>query len=699
MSKIFDKVSFWSLFVTIVSLPVFFLPFTKFPIDISKNLILVLGLSFSIIFWAIARFFDGKIILPKSWILWSGGIIIFATLLSSIFSSDFIFSMFGTMLDIGSFYFLLAAFLLMLFSTIIFNDEKKINLIFKGVMISSVITLFFQLARFFMPNILSFGVLFDNTNNLIGSFNSFGFYAGLIILFSIISFSFVPVSKITKFILGLAVLISVFFVILTNFSFIWIILGIFSLFIFVYKLSFYSKMSVSNVEENKIKKSRFPAIPFLMIIISIFFLLGGRNIGNFLPSYLGISNVDIRPSVTATFNVAQDVIIKNPIFGMGPNSFSNAWDLYKPNVVNNTDFWSTSFEFGSGILPTYMLTTGIVGILAWTLFLIIILIFSFKILFLKRKKGFVNSKTPLFLLLALYLFVSSFFYAVSPVLLLLAFAFLGIALSASGSIKETNLQFLNNSRKGFPVIIILIIIILASISAGFKYTERFISISYFQKTISAQSLELAEKNINKAVALYSNDLYLRTYSQVYLLKFKSISSKEEQALTEIEKAELKNSFEQAVKGSELAINFNKNSYLNFKSLGMVYEFFATYGVQNADQSAIEMYKKASDLNPQNPSLKLDIARAYLATNNDTEAKNYALQAFDLKKDYIDAMFMISQILKKEGNNKEALRYAQLALSYDSTNSQLIQYADSLINQNNLSGSESNSVKVENKKLE
>ena len=72
LSNILDRISFYSLFLVAVLLPVFFLPFTKIPVDISKGLLLVIGLSVSIIFWTAARFSDGKIVLPKSWLLVSG---------------------------------------------------------------------------------------------------------------------------------------------------------------------------------------------------------------------------------------------------------------------------------------------------------------------------------------------------------------------------------------------------------------------------------------------------------------------------------------------------------------------------------------------------------------------------------------------------------------------------------------------------
>ena len=85
-SNIFDRLSFLSLFLVITLLPFFFLPFTNIPIEVSKGLLLVLGLSLAVIFWAIARFYDGKIVLPRSMCLLVGLGIVLVVFLSALFS-------------------------------------------------------------------------------------------------------------------------------------------------------------------------------------------------------------------------------------------------------------------------------------------------------------------------------------------------------------------------------------------------------------------------------------------------------------------------------------------------------------------------------------------------------------------------------------------------------------------------------------
>ena len=145
LSNILDRISFWSLFLTVVLLPLFFLPFVKIPVETSKGLLLVVGLVISIIFWAAARFSDGKIILPKSHLLCAGLGIVLAFLISAIFSSASKMSFFGIMFDVGTFWFMFSAVLLMIVSSVVLRDKKNARVVLLGVLLSSGIVFLFQL--------------------------------------------------------------------------------------------------------------------------------------------------------------------------------------------------------------------------------------------------------------------------------------------------------------------------------------------------------------------------------------------------------------------------------------------------------------------------------------------------------------------------------------------------------------------------
>lgn len=670
ISNVLEKISFWALYLTIVLMPLFFLPFSKIPVETSKGLLVVLGLAVSLIFWVAARFSKGNVVLPKSFIALSALGIVVSFLLSALFSSNPQISLFGIMFDIGTFWFMFTAFMLMLISSVVLKEPKYAKKVFWGIIISFIVISVFQILHVMMPETLKLGVLGGKTANVFGSWSAFGLYAGFIGVISLFAVEFFSTTKKLKRVLGLAIVLSLFTAALVNFALIWKLLGVFALIIFVYKVS----QSMGGEEGSR----KFPTFSMAVVMVSLLFIMAGQFIGTYIPSKFGLASVEIGPSFGATMQVTKSVLAKDPIFGVGPNRFGEAWSMYKPQVINSTQFWDATFDSGSGLIPTFATTTGILGIVAWLAFLFFFFKDGMKAIFTSIKNSS-ESELSTFFVGALYLMIASFFYSGGAVILLLTFAFTGIfvGLYSNGrGGKEINFSFLHNPKKTFVSIMAMVIIMIATAAAGFKYLERFISVSYFGKALAAQNIETAESSINRAVNIYQNDLYLRTYAQVYLVKLNSLASKGS-TLTDQEKLDLQGSFDRAVAGAQLATNADKTNYINFRALGAVYETVGSYGVTGAYDRAVEAYQKASELSPNNPGLQLAISRISFVEGKVKEAKEYATKALKLKNNYIDALIVLSQVAKSEGDMTSAINYAETALSLSPTNKDLIQYVNSL----------------------
>ncbi len=524
----------------------------------------------------------------------------------------------------------------------------------------------------FFPQALSLGILGSKTDNILGSWNSFGIFAGLFGIMSVFVLEFLSLSRVAKIILWSLTVLALLMVASVNFLLIWKLLGIFALIIFVYKISFASVLS----EQDK-EKANFPVASFVVVMVSLLFFMSSQFIGSLLPDKLGLSNLEVVPSFASTMSVTGKALSTNPILGVGPNRFAEVWSKYKPKDINNSIFWDTPFESGSGLLPTFASTTGYLGVLAWLTFFILFLVLGVKTLFSRVKHG-VHLEMIGFFLAALYLFVASFLYSSGPVIFLLAFAFSGIFIGVSSVLhhEDITLTFSEDPRKSFFSILLMVVLMITTAAMSFKYIERFASVSYFRNTLSASSFEVAEVAIRKAVSLYTNDLYLRTYAQVYLLKLNSIVSKGAN-LSETDKADLKTSFDQSILAGTDAERYNPSNYLNLQMLGSLYQTFGGVGVTGAYDKAIESYQKASLLNPNNPGIKLSIARTYMADGKNKEAKDFAKQALELKPDLIDTLITLSQIAKIDGENTSAISYAQQALALAPVNKDLIQYVNAL----------------------
>ncbi len=331
----------------------------------------------------------------------SGFAIALVFLLSSLFSGNSLVSLFGTMFDIGSFCFILVGFILMLMSSIIFKNPKRAKILLLGAILFSALVLIFQTLHLFMPNILSLGILAGKTGNILGSWNALGFFAGFSGLMFLLVIEFFPISKIEKILLEIFILLSILLIAAVNFQLVWVLLGIFSLIIFVYKMSIAFQRNEEN-EEGREKK-RFSIISFVVVMISLLFFISGPLIGGIISNRLQISNTEVSPSLTATTSITRAVLVKNPLLGIGPNRFKEAWSMYKPAVINDTQFWDVSFDSGSGLLPTLTATTGGLSILAWLIFFILFLIIGVRSVFSSIKNG-INWEMMAFFVLSLYFF-------------------------------------------------------------------------------------------------------------------------------------------------------------------------------------------------------------------------------------------------------------------------------------------------------
>ena len=675
-TNIFDRISFWALFLVITLLPVFFLPFTNIPIEIGKGALVVVGLAVSIVFWAIGRFSDGSIVLPKSPLLLAGLGLVFTLLLSTLFSESPDVSFFGTMFDVGTFWFMFACFLLMLMSAAVFRDSKKVSILLMGIVFSSLVVLVFQTLYLFLPQ-LGLGVLAGKTDNIVGGWNAFGFFAGLSSLVALFVIEFFEVSRVVKWILGLLLFWSLAMVAVvasSNFTLAWILIGVFSLVIFIYKAS------ISYEDDgNGGKKIKFPIISFAVVTLALLFFMSGPDFRGFLSNQLGISSNEVSPTFRSTALIAKSVLQTNPLLGIGPNRFSEAWSLYKPAEINETQFWDVAFNSGSGLLPTVASTTGVLGILALLVFFAFFLIAGVQSIFSSMRRG-VNYTLMAFFVTAFYLFVVSFFYASGSVLILLAFAFTGVFIgfgNGENKNREISISFLDDHRKSFFGMMFLIFIMMSSVVVTVKYGERFASVIYFRKALLAPTVEVANAAISRAVSLYPNDLYLKTYAQVYLLKINELSKKDEASLTEAEKTEIRTNLDQAVSGAQLAASYNPKNYVNFQDLGSIYQSLATFGVKDANAKAIEAYQVAATLNPLNPRIKLVMASASFADGKVEDAKTYASEALTLKPDYLDALIVLIQIAQSEKDNVASLAYAERALVLIPDNQELQKFVESL----------------------
>jgi tetratricopeptide (TPR) repeat protein len=665
--EFFNKLSFLTLLATLFVSLFFFVPYVPVTLDASKGFLLSIGVTLALFFWLIARLGEGKFSIPKDkLILFAGGIpLVF--LLASLFSSSKYISLFGSGFEMGTFGSMLILFILFFLSSIYFQTEKRLWSFFKAFFIGATILAVFELFNIFIGfGRISPGLLKGITaGNLVGTWNDFALLFGLIVLLSILAVEFLK-SKGPMLIMQYFLIVTgLLFLIIINLPIVWILVGLFSIIIFVYSISI--QQSGINIVHEGGDKKKFPFTALVVVFVALIFLVGSNSIGGLIARYINVPNPDVRPLVSTTAQIALKSIKHNPLFGTGPNTFVIDWALWQPKEVAQSIFWNVDFTNGYSSLLTFIVTTGLLGLAVWILFLVGFFGRVAKSLRKVLSSPLSNYFTVATLTISIYSWVALALYTPNMIMFMLAFASSGMLLGImvyNQTVPVRNFSFLNDPRNSFFSILGLMVLMIVTLSTTYLYAEKFASIIYFSKGSAAsantiESLSKSEKMLGNALLLDQNDIYYRTLSQIYigevslLINDKSISA-------DTLKSNVQQLVHLAEQSASSAVAQNKNQYLNYVNQGNIYSSLVPLAVENSYESATTAYNKARALAPNNPSIPLALATLEIAHKNNDAARKFIDQAILIKTDYTDAIFLLAQIETNEGNLPGAIKQAERA---------------------------------------
>lgn len=684
----FNKLSFILLSGSIFLSLFFFIPYLPVTLDASKGFLLSVGATLALFFWLIARLGEGKFVFPKDRLLLIGGSIPLVFLVSSLFSSSKYISLFGSGFEIGTFGSMLVFFIILFLSSIYFQKERKIWNFFVLLFIGGVILSVFEILNIFLNFSTIAPGLFKgvNTGNLVGNWNNFALLFGLLILISTFTLDFLKSSKLFKFIQVFLIISGILFLAIINVSLVWLLVGLFASIMFVYSISIQHAYKPNNQEITQNKK-KFPFISLLLVLISFIFLFGGQNISGFIAKYVSVSNIDVRPSVTSTFNVAWKAIKHNPILGTGPNTFSMDWALWQPKDIAQTVFWNVDFNNGYSTLLTFLTTTGVLGFIAFLLFLVCFFIKVIKSLKLALQNPYSNYFVMITLITSVYSWISFVLYTPNIVIITMAFVSTGILvgiLTMNQTIPTKTLSFLEDPRHSFFSILGIMVLMIVSLSLTYVYAEKFTSVVYFSRsantTDTIESLSKAERMVTNALILDKNDIYYRTLSQIYIAEIQALLN-DKKISEDVIKSNVQQLINLAEGGALSAVKQNPKQYLNHLNQADVYKSLVSLGIDKSYESAISAYDKARALAPNNPSILLARASLEITHKDNDKARTFIGQALDMKINYTDALFLLAQIDTNEGKIQDAIKQAEKA-SFVSPNDSTVFFRLGLLKYNN-----------------
>src|SRR3989344_766118 len=645
----FEKLSAFVFCALVFLAPVFATPLAVAPVASGKSILFFGGIFLSAFFFILSAIQKGSVKILKSALLISCGAIVLVWLISALFSGNIGLSLAGKLYDLDTFSAMFTAGLALFLGSMIFQSKKRVFVFYLLLFLSSFIAFLFQLLHLvFGINIIPFNVFPYATSNLIGGWNDFSIFFGLVGLISLVFLETANSGKGVKFFLYAVLTLSFLAMVASNFSGNWIIFGAFSLFVFVITL-FKKPFGDKDGGADGVKRTKIIRASFFAIILVLFFILFKGTAGK-INDALGTSFSGIRPSWQTTIDIAKQSLKSDIVLGTGPNTFLYDWLKFKPAAINDTIFWNARFSSGFGYLPSMMATTGILGIAALIFFLAIFLSYGRKVFSYKKE----DAPTIVSFLGAAYLWTFVVLY--SPGLLVFAMAFImtGVFLASlinSGKIgaAEISLSGLPADGRGKTKT--------GTVSSAYFYTRKFLALNNYSRALSlfetSGDIDKTGKKLMKAVGIDKQDEYYRALSELGLISLSQIvSSKEIPA----DKAAtlFRDNLSVTIAYAREAARLNPADPVNWMQLGRGYESVAMFKVEKADEAALSSYAEASKVSPLDPSPFIASARVAMQTNKAGEARKYLQSALGIKPDFADALFMLSQVEVQAGNLKEAI---------------------------------------------
>lgn len=638
-------------------LPIIFIPSAYVPLSGGKTILIGVAIALSLLAYFLSVLKEGKISFRLPLPIAGLWLIALVTTVSAFLSGDRYDAFLGNGLDsyTASFSILMAVIAT---AMAVLNKGQLVIRLYAVLIGSGLVLSLFHVSRlFFGPQVFSFGIWNTATTSPIGSWNGLAIFYGLVILLSLLALLQLPLTRVGRYIVSGVVALSLFMLAAVNFSYVWWVLAIVAGVIVLHNL-------VKNLWKQNKSNSESPyalTVTVLVLLFSAVFLIGGARLGAFVTERLGVEFVEVRPSAAATLEIARTVYQDNLWLGSGSNRFADTWRIHKDATINQTIFWNAQFDSGYSYVFTSIIGNGLLGFLAWVIFLVALLWSGIKFVFNNNSgndnfRYFIGFSS---LTASIYFWVISLFYVPPPAILLLTAVTTGIFVMAyanSSVGKAISLSVEKKRSHGF-IMIILVVLIVVSSGYGVYLTARHMASVYeFNRAVSniseGDTIAEIESRIASAFELSQNDIFAREMALYRLSEMRALLGKENP--TAEDEASFGNAASLAIQAAQSAINLDPTDPYNHQVLGQVYAMLAIVKVEGANERALESFAATKQYDPHSPVTHLLEAELAIQLGDKAAARSAVERAITLRNGYTEALFLLAQLDIDEGNSERAI---------------------------------------------
>ena len=649
-------------------LPVFFVPILWVTLVQAKAVLIAVLLLLVALAWISGRFVEGSVRVPASILLVGGFLIPLAYAFSVAFSGVSQISLVGSGVEQDTLAFAIILYAALALSALIFSGVQDSGTkVFRGLSTGTLLLLVLEVVHVAVPSLSLGGVIASQTGNAFGNWHEFAIVLGFFVLLGFAVRTTGAAAGVWKYLIYLVSLLSLAFLFIANFSDVWAALCIAA------GVALVIEIWAARVRSGRIAFSwRTHGVWVAVVTLAVFSMVFGNYINNVLPSPIKIVHSEVSPSWQGTMDIGGAALTQPTalFFGSGPNTFAREWGLYKPASVNQTIFWNTDFNAGRGSIPTSFVTTGIVGILAWVVFVVFLLWVVVRALVRRGQDAPDTTYAAAFGLASGYLIAFFVFYSPGPALSALVFLSAGLLVAFSFHARITEPLYISlrgESTRSVAQAVALAVFGLVIIAAPFGVLRSLSaeillnrSIAVFNET---KDTEATSALIKKSLWINSSNTRAhRLAIQLGLVQLQEIVAHADPQ-DETVRAQLQATIQATIQHGLDAVSINGEDYQNWLELAGLYQQLAGVKVEGAYEGARAAYQRARLENPSSPVPLFQLAQLELLEGRKEAALQNLAAAVQLKPNYAAAYYVASQIYASDNDLKNALSAAALATQH------------------------------------
>jgi tetratricopeptide (TPR) repeat protein len=658
------------------STPLIFLDLTTNFFDIPKLIFLVVATLVLHGLWVVSWVVRGKVVITKTPLDIPLIILLIFILSSAFFSASRYPSVFGVFPEVHGSAVSWATYIFLYFVAVSnLNGEGKIKLFLYAFLVSAAIISLVSIFSFFgvfLPFEMAKSLNFTPAGS---TFSTTSF------LLMLLPLTLISAAKRNKFLpTSLAAILSILYAVTVA------LIGSMASYVLLFMIFAGSLFVVKDhLSDRNLLMILSPFASSVLVVVLVLAPFTGN------PLYEGRNNFpqEIKLPLDISWKVSASAFRDAPFLGTGTGTYLYNFTNYKPVEFNRLDFWNFTFSSATNEVLQAMATWGLLGTLVLIAFGGVVLLYT-KNYLLPKTSNYEGASITIpvqglaisgMVAVAVLLIHASTLVSIVTMFLLLA-AFMASQKSVNNKVSNISAGIkVSTSDKSKLDLLPLMALVVYLVVALFliNNTYKAVLADYYHRLALSQAdsdgsktyeyLQKAE-SLNPYIDLYRVDMAQTNFALANALASQKGPTEDnpQGTLTDQDKQTIQTLITQAISEGRASVVLAPRSSRNWEVLALIYRNI-TGVAENSLTFALDAYGRAIQMDPYNPTLRVNVGAVYYTAKNYDMAVRFFTDSINLKPDYINGYYNLAIALRDKGelDNAQLVAEQTVALLQESIN--------------------------------